>query len=80
MLKKEKNVNIEDISENNCAMRIDNCELELPQAAPEAHYTVYNLTDPEGKIYIGCTGKSVEERWNGGRGYYRDTPIRRAMS
>ncbi|MBQ3373051.1 MAG: hypothetical protein IJG40_07960 [Oscillospiraceae bacterium] len=52
---------------------------ELPSPPAEAHYTVYKLTDPEGKIYIGCTGKSVEERWNGGRGYYRDTPIRRAI-
>ena len=46
---------------------------------PEAHYTVYKLTDPEGKIYIGCTGKTVEERWNRGRGYRNYTPIRKAI-
>ncbi|MBQ3372293.1 MAG: hypothetical protein IJG40_04065 [Oscillospiraceae bacterium] len=72
-------MNIEDISENNCAMRIDNCELELPKAAPEAHYTVYKLTDPEGKIYIGCTGIPVEKRWLNGRGYHKGTPIRNAI-
>ena len=36
---------------------------------PEARYTVYKLTDPEGKIYIGCTGQTVERRWHGGAGY-----------
>ena len=47
---------------------------------PEAHYTVYKLTDPGGKIYIGLTGKTVEQRWNKGRGYSRDTPIRQAIN
>ena len=51
----------------------------LPVPAAEAHYTVYKLTDPEGKIYIGCTGKTVEERWNRGRGYRNYTPIRKAI-
>lgn len=45
----------------------------------ENHYTVYKLTDPEGKVYIGITGKTVEERWNKGRGYSRGTPIREAI-
>ncbi len=49
------------------------------QSPPEAHYTVYRLMDPNGRIYIGCTGKTVEERWNRGRGYSKDTPIRRAI-
>ena len=51
----------------------------LPQPPAEAHYTVYKLTDPNGKIYIGCTGKPIEERWKKGRGYSRDTPIREAI-
>ena len=34
----------------------------LPSPPPEAHYTVYKLTDPNGKVYIGCTGKPVEKR------------------
>lgn len=46
---------------------------------PEAHYTVYKLTDPKGKVYIGMTGKPVEKRWDKGRGYSRDTPIRTAI-
>ena len=51
----------------------------LPLPPPEAHYTVYKLTDPEGKIYIGCTGQTVEQRWRQGRGYSKDTPVRRAI-
>ena len=50
--------------------------IEIPE---ESHYTVYKLTDPDGKIYIGCTGKSVQQRWLNGRGYSRDTPIRKAI-
>ena len=45
----------------------------------ENHYTVYKLTDPDGKVYIGVPGKTVEERWNKGRGYSRGTPIREAI-
>ena len=52
---------------------------QLPSSPPEAHYTVYKLTDPDGKIYIGCTGKSVEERWKKGNGYRRKDPIGRAI-
>ena len=37
--------------------------------SPEAHYTVYKLTSPTGKIYIGCTGGSPRKRWNSGYGY-----------
>ena len=42
------------------------------QSPPEAHYTVYKLTDPEGKVYIGCTGTRVKKRWQRGAGY-KDT-------
>ena len=45
----------------------------------ENHYTVYKLTDPEGKIYIGCTGQTVEKRWNRGNGYPKKLPIRKAI-
>ena len=44
-----------------------------------AHYTVYKLTDPEGKCYIGYTGKPVKERWDSGWGYNRGQPIRIAI-
>ena len=56
-----------------------NCELTLPASPPEAHYTVYKLTDPEGKVYIGCTGKPVEQRWKKGNHYNRSTPIWKAI-
>lgn len=32
-------------------------------------YTVYKHTTPSGKIYIGITSQSVEERWRKGEGY-----------
>ena len=46
---------------------------------PEAHYTVYKLTDPAGKIYIGCTGQTVKRRWRNGIGYKSNTPVGRAI-
>ena len=70
---------MENNTDNNCELRIEHCELALPSAAPEAHYTGYKLTDPDGKVYIGCTGMPVEKRWNKGRGYSRGVPIRRAI-
>ena len=27
------------------------------------NYTVYMLTSPEGKVYIGLTSKPLEKRW-----------------
>ncbi len=45
----------------------------------EAHYTVYKLTDPEGKIYIGLTGTPVERRWGRGKNYCKPCPIRLAI-
>lgn len=35
----------------------------------EKTYKVYMLIFPNGKRYIGMTGKSLEKRFNGGRGY-----------
>lgn len=35
----------------------------------ERVYTVYKHTSPSGKVYIGITSKTVEERWQKGRGY-----------
>lgn len=35
-------------------------------------YSVYKLTSPSGKIYIGCTSRKPEYRWNHGRGYRID--------
>ena len=53
-----------------------NYGIEIPE---ESHYTVYKLTGPDGKVYIGYTGKGVEKRWRNGNGYSRRTPIRRAI-
>ena len=50
--------------------------IEIPEGS---HYTVYKLTGPDGKVYIGYTGKGVEKRWRNGNGYSRRTPIRRAI-
>ena len=55
----------------------NNCKFPSPPA--EAHYTVYKLTDPEGKVYIGCTGKSVEERWKKGWNYNSKSLIFKAI-
>ena len=33
------------------------------------NYTVYKLTSPSGKVYIGITSKTVQERWRNGKGY-----------
>ena len=56
---------------------MENIELISP---PEAHYTVYKLTSPENKVYIGCTGQRVKKRWCAGLGYDKSTPIRKAIA
>ena len=54
-----------------------NIDLHSP---PEAHYTVYRLTSPENKIYIGFTGSRVKRRWQNGKGYSTKSPIGQAIS
>ena len=49
------------------------------QSPPEAHYTVYKLTCPRGKVYIGCTGTTTERRWQKGKGYHLNSQIGRAV-
>ena len=34
----------------------------------DAHYTVYKVTGPDGKVYIGQTGDTLKKRWS--RGYH----------
>ncbi len=34
----------------------------------DAHWTVYKITGPDGKVYIGQTGETLEKRWM--RGYH----------
>ena len=50
-----------------------------PVSPPEAHYTVYKLTSPAGKVYIGCTGTNVKDRWDSGWGYRHSTLIKKAI-
>ena len=47
------------------------------QSPPEAHYTVYKLTGPDGKVYIGQTGEKPEVRWR--KGYQHNSPMGRAV-
>ena len=47
------------------------------QSPPEAHYTVYKLTGPTGKVYIGQTGEKPEVRWR--KGYCHNSPMGRAV-
>ena len=56
-----------------------NTQYSLPCPPAEAHYTVYKLTDPEGKVYIGCTGKPVEQRWGKGWNYNSRSHIFKAL-
>ncbi len=35
-------------------------------------YSVYKHTSPSGKVYIGITSRTPEERWHGGSGYCRN--------
>lgn len=42
-------------------------------------YTVYKLTSPSNKVYIGITSRSVKQRWNNGRGYTRCRAMYRAI-
>lgn len=35
-------------------------------------YTLYKHTLPDGKVYIGCTSRTPEERWGGGYNYYNN--------
>lgn len=38
-------------------------------------YSIYKLTSPEGKIYIGQTKQTLEKRWNNGYGYTANKPL-----
>lgn len=42
-------------------------------------YTVYKHTSPNGKVYIGITGKKVSERWKNGNGYHHSTHFNNAI-
>ena len=60
-------------------IQLSSVNYQLPSPPAEAHYTVYKLTDPEGKVYIGCTGKPVEQRWGKGWKYNSRSHIFKAI-
>ena len=43
-------------------------------------YTVYKLTSPSNKVYIGITSQSVKKRWNNGNGYKRCPAMNKAIT
>lgn len=42
-------------------------------------YTVYRHTAPNGKVYIGITGRKPEKRWDNGNGYKENKHFYRAI-
>lgn len=38
-------------------------------------YSVYKLTSPNGKVYIGCTGQNPKDRWNHGCKYHHNEEL-----
>ena len=43
-------------------------------------YSVYKLTAPNGKCYIGMTRQSVERRWNSGHSYQHNEHLQNAIA
>lgn len=39
------------------------------------YWTVYKLTSPNNRVYIGCTNLRLEDRFNKGRGYYHNKEL-----
>ena len=44
------------------------------------NYTVYKHTTPDGKIYIGITGKTLKYRWKNGGNYLNNRDFNNAIS
>lgn len=42
-------------------------------------YTLYRLTAPSNKVYIGITSQSIKKRWKAGRGYKQCTLFNKAI-
>ena len=42
-------------------------------------WTVYRHITPDGKIYVGCTGKKPEKRWKNGHGYHKNKLFNKAI-
>ena len=52
-----------DTAVQNNRVPIPGSELSMPAPPPEAHWTVYKITGPDGKVYIGQTGQPLKVRW-----------------
>ena len=57
-----------DTAVQNNRVQIPGSELSMPAPPPEAHWTVYKITGPDGKVYIGQTGEPLQVRWS--KGYH----------
>ena len=57
-----------DTAVRNNRVQIPGSELSMPAPPPEAHWTVYKITGPDGKVYIGQTGEPLQVRWS--KGYH----------
>lgn len=42
-------------------------------------YSVYKLTAPNGKVYIGITSRKPQYRWNNGKGYWQNKHLYAAV-
>lgn len=42
----------------------------------EKTYSVYKLTSPENKVYIGCTRQNPKDRWNYGSKYHHNEELK----
>ena len=61
-------MNNSDTAVKNNRVQIPGSELSMPAPPPEAHWTVYKITGPDGKVYIGQTGQPLKVRWR--KGYH----------
>ena len=52
----------------NGRVKIPGSELTMPAPPPEAHWPVYKIAGPDGKVYIGQTGEPLKVRWS--KGYH----------
>lgn len=53
---------------------------EIPPERPDRnHYSVYQLIFPNGRMYVGLTGRSPKQRWAYGDGYKRMPEMKAAI-
>ena len=57
-----------DTAVQNNRVPIPGSEFSMPAPPPEARWTVYKITGPDGKVYIGQTGLPLKIRWR--KGYH----------